>query len=121
MPIDVSIDDSVIRNLIDEVGNVAFERLAGIFIEECDRNCAEAARFLSENDLSGAEIVAHRFKSTARQFGVFGLAEVCQELERACAERRKERAGELMNALTGEMPQVRDSLHEATASALKES
>lgn len=118
---DVSVDISVIRNLKEEVGGAALERLAGIFVEECDRNCAEATRFLSENDFSGVEIVAHRFKSTARQFGAFGLAEVCEALERTCAERHKERAGELMNVLTADMPQVLDSLNNAVASALKES
>ena len=120
MPMDVSVDKSAIRNLIDEVGTTAFKRLAGIFVEECDRNCAEAIRFLSENDLSGAEIVGHRFKSTARQFGAFGLAEVCQELEHACAGGRQQRAGEILNALIADLPQVRDSLNKATASALKE-
>ncbi len=114
---DVSVDKSVIRTLLDEVGGEAFERLVGIFIEECDRNYSEIALFLSRDNLSGAEIVAHRFKSTARQFGVSGLAEVCEELERACVEGHKERTSELLSAMAVDLPQVLENLTTATASA----
>ena len=115
---DVNIDSSVILTLMDDVGDAALERLVGIFIKECGRNCAEIARFLSEDDLSGGEIVAHRFKSTARQFGALGLAEVCKHMERACAEGHGQRASDLLKTLTEEIPQVRENMTTALASAL---
>lgn len=118
IPMDVNIDSSVILTLRDDVGDTALERLVGIFIEECVRNCAEIAQFLSEDDLSGAEIVAHRFKSTARQFGALGPAEVCMHMERACAEGHGQRASDLLKTLTEKIPQIRDNMATTLASAL---
>ncbi len=116
---DNTIDRSALEALLGDVGTTAFLRLANIFIEECDRNCAEITRFLSENDLSGAEIVAHRFKSTAQQFGGHGLAEICLEIEKACATGRGERAATLLRALAENMPQIHSNLNEAAASVTK--
>jgi HPt (histidine-containing phosphotransfer) domain-containing protein len=113
---DSNIDRAALEVLLGDVGDAAFLRLTSIFIEECDRNCAEITRFLSQNDLPGTEVVAHRFKSTARQFGVYGLADICQELEKACATGRSEQAVALSEALTENMPQVHSNLNKAVVS-----
>lgn len=116
---DNTIDRSALEALLGDVGTTAFLRLTNIFIEECGRNYAEITRFLSENNLSGAEIVAHRFNSTAQQFGVHGLAEICQEIEKACATGHDERAAALSEALAENMPQIHSNLNEATVSVTK--
>lgn len=116
---EANIDKSVIETLLSEVEGAAFKRLVGIFVEECERNCEEITRFLAEENLSGAEIVAHRFKSTGRQFGVLGLADVCQELEQACSKGQDLQAGQLADILKADMPQVCTELENAATSALK--
>lgn len=119
VPIDASIDISATEALRRDVGDDAFQRLVGIFAQECDRNCREIGEFLKERDLAGGEIVAHRFKSTARQFGANGLAEICQELERACATGQGDEAHELFDALALVTPQILGNLNDATGGMLK--
>lgn len=117
--IGANVDKSAIEDLLSDVGDTALQRLVGIFAEECEKNCREISRFLSKKDFAGSEIVAHRFKSTARQFGVAGLAEICQELERACATGHNDEARELFEALTLITPQVLANLNKAMASVLR--
>ncbi len=119
MPIDTSIDISATESLRRDVGEDAFQRLVGIFAQECDRNCREIGEFLKDQDLAGGEIVAHRFKSTARQFGANGLAQICQELERACATGQGDEAHELFDALALVTPQILGNLNDATGGALR--
>lgn len=121
MSVDASIDIIAVRALQKDVGRVALERLVGIFAEECDRNCREISAFLSKNDLPGSEIVAHRFKSTARQFGANGLADTCQQLEGACADGHGDTARELFDALELLAPRVLDNLADAMSSAIEDS
>lgn len=118
---DTEVDDSVAEVLLSEVGAPALKRLSGIFLEECERNCAEIVGFLDTDDFSGAEIVAHRFKSTARQFGVFGLADVCQKLEKACTDQEAAQAAALTEILTANMPEVCRNLRKAAANAIENS
>lgn len=117
--VDGEVDKSAIEALLSDVGETALLRLIGIFAEECDRNCSEIGRFLSQEDFAGGEIVAHRFKSTARQFGANSLAEICQNLEQACAGAQAGDAGELFEALTRVTPRVLANLDDAKASLLK--
>lgn len=119
MPIDASIDISATEALRHDVGDDAFRRLVGIFAQECDRNCREISQFLKKQDLAGSVIVAHRFKSTARQFGANGLAEICQELEQACATGQGDEAQELFDALALVTPRILGNLNDATGGALK--
>lgn len=119
MSIDANIDETAIQALLGDVGAAALARLVDIFAEECDRNCRQIKGFLSKNDFSGGEIVAHRFKSTARQFGALGLAESCQELERACATGDGADARALFDTLTLLTPRVLGNLSEAMSSVLK--
>lgn len=121
MPIDANIDETAIQALLSDVGAAALARLAGIFAEECDRNCREINGFLAKKDFSGSEIVAHRFKSTARQFGAHGLSESCQELERACAAGHGEDAHAQLATLILLTPRVLGNLSDAMASVMRSS
>lgn len=103
---DFDFDDSAIKALLEEIGGSALLRLTNIFLEECSRNCLEMTQFLSAGDLSATEVVAHRFKSTALQFGVVSLAENCQKLEQACANGQSHQTDDLLRAITEVMPQL---------------
>lgn len=116
---DSSVDKSALETLLGDVGDSAFLRLAEIFTAECENNCAEITRFIFENNLSSTEIVAHRFKSTARQFGAYGLAETCRELENACANGDSEQVLALSRSLTENLPQVHSNLSETALSITK--
>lgn len=117
MVMDAGIDQSLVAVLHDDVGGAALERLSHMFVEECEKNHAEMVHFLKADNLHDAEIVAHRFKSTARQFGALGLSDVCHKLEQACAEGQGEQAAAFIEILAANIPQICINLEKATASA----
>ena len=80
-----AIDWNVISSLTEEVGEDAAKRLIKIFDDECTRTCEELAEYAALGNLRQVEVIAHRFKSSSRQFGAAALADVCRQLEEAAA------------------------------------
>lgn len=67
--------------LADEVGKEVALRLLEVFARECSSNREELERFAEQVAWPDIEVVAHRFKSSARQFGAIPLSDACLTLE----------------------------------------
>jgi len=78
------IDDSVLAQVIRDVGGTQAATVLRLFAGELERRIGEVREAVSGPDVEGLRRVAHGAKGSASTFGAPGVAAAARRLEEAC-------------------------------------
>lgn len=81
---DTVIDDSVLAQVIRDVGGTQAATVLLLFAGELERRVGEVSEAASGPDVEGLRRVAHGAKGSASTFGAPGVAAAARRLEEAC-------------------------------------
>lgn len=107
-----AIDPAAWQKFVDILGGEteSVQEVADLFLEESKAVGEELVQAIEEGDPEMTRRLAHRLKSSARQLGALGLADVAQDLEDTGARGDVQRARELAPDFQRHLERARDGV-----------
>lgn len=97
------IDDAVIQQFREDVGDDAARNLIGLFVQEARDRIRQMTELAVQDDFEALGREAHALKSSSETYGLMDLGGLARSLEQACRE--------------GDIGLARSSFQEITQSA----
>lgn len=110
-----SIDESVLRQLIDDLGDDDVAQISAVFAADARRQSRAVLAAQESDDAEGAARAAHQLKSASGFVGAAALAGLCAEVDAVAQRHELHAARSLALRLAEEAERVADEITIAVA------